>query len=272
MSFEGSRAPLVMAWVANLMFAPRIESAARGVGFRVRLVECAADLIPAGSPRPRSLFMECVTRWGPALLIVDLENAQIPWETWLTWLRLEPSTRRIPVIAFGSHKDTALLARARAAGADAVLARSRFFSALPELIVRHARVVDAAALSAACAQPLHPLAREGVERFNAGEFFEAHELLETAWMQDQTTGRDLYRAMLQVAVAYYQVQRENYAGAVKMFLRLRQWINAFPDRCRGVDVARLRQDAFAIYDRVLDLGPEGMKAASWDFAPIHLVE
>ncbi len=272
MSFEGSRAPLVMAWVANLMFAPRIESAAQGAGFRIQLIERAADLVPASSSRPRSLFMERVTRWGPALLIVDLENAQIPWETWLAWLRLEPSTRRIPVIAFGSHKDVALLTRARAAGADAVLARSRFFSTLPELIVRHARVVDVAALSAACAQPLHPQARAGIERFNAGEFFEAHELLETAWMQDHSLGRDLYRAMLQVAVAYFQVRRGNYAGAIKMFLRLRQWINALPDRCRGVDVARLRQDAFAIYDRVLEVGPEGIEAASWDFAPIHLVE
>jgi predicted metal-dependent hydrolase len=61
---------------------------------------------------------------------------------------------------------------------------------------------------------------------------------------------------LQVAVAYYQIQRGNYNGAAKMFLRMRQWIDPLPDRCRGVDVARLRAEAREAHRALVALGPE----------------
>jgi hypothetical protein len=48
---------------------------------------------------------------------------------------------------------------------------------------------------------------------------------------------EVYRAVLQVAVAYFQIERGNYNGAAKMFLRLRQWIDPLPDYCRGIDIA-----------------------------------
>ena len=69
-------------------------------------------------------------------------------------------------------------------------------------------------------------------------------------------GRELYRAILQVAVAYLQIERRNYNGAVKMFLRLRQWIEPLPEVCRGVEVGRLRRDARRVYERLVELGPQ----------------
>jgi hypothetical protein len=43
-----------------------------------------------------------------------------------------------------------------------------------------------------------------------------------------------------------------------MFLRLRQWINSLPDNCRGVNVAQLRRDAFAVHAQALALGPQAL--------------
>ncbi len=107
-----------------------------------------------------------------------------------------------------------------------------------------------------CNAPLHPQAAEGIHLFNEGEYFEAHEALEAAWNADDTPGRELYRAILQVAVAYLQIERGNYNGAAKMFLRMRQWIEPLPDECRGVDVERLRRDALRVRERLLELGRE----------------
>ena len=248
--------PLVMAWVSNLMFSPRIESAAVDLGFEIKLIERPEDLMGDVASGSRNAFMDRITYEAPALIICDLEANEIPWEEWINWLRTASSTRRIPVICFGSHKDVETLKRAKSAGADAVLARSRFFSSLPEMIQKYARRIDQQALNMDCQQNLDSRAHQGIEQFNCGEYFEAHESLEAAWMEDSSVGRILYRAILQVAVAYYQIQQENYPGAVKMFLRLRGWINSLPDVCKSVDVAKLRHDAFEVYERILALGPE----------------
>jgi len=68
--------------------------------------------------------------------------------------------------------------------------------------------------------------------------------------------RDLYRAILQVGIAYYQIERGNYRGALKLLLRVQQWLAPLPDRCRGVNVARLHQDVRAVHDALVELGPE----------------
>ena len=137
---------------------------------------------------------------------------------------------------------------ARSAGADVVLARSRFTADMPALFQRYVRIPDYISISAACAEPLSAEAREGIERFNQGEYYPAHDFLESAWVAD------LYRAILQVGIAYHQIQNGNYRGAVKMLLRVRQWLDPLPDICRGVDVASLRNDVERVYAAVIDLG------------------
>jgi len=98
-------------------------------------------------------------------------------------------------------------------------------------------------LEQTCQAPLAEIALRGLRLYNQGEYFEAHESLEAAWRQDQTPGRELYQGVLQVGIAYLQIERGNYNGALKMFLRARQWLDPLPDQCRGVDVAQLRKDA-----------------------------
>jgi uncharacterized protein len=110
----------------------------------------------------------------------------------------------------------------------------------------------------ACRESLHPFAIKGLAAFNKGEYFLAHEFLEEAWKDDRTNGRDLYQGVLQVAVAYYQIENLNYRGAMKMFQRSRRWLDPLPDTCRGIDVAKLRTDAFNMYNLLVVLGPEQM--------------
>ncbi|MCI0520995.1 MAG: DUF309 domain-containing protein [Chloroflexi bacterium] len=132
--------------------------------------------------------------------------------------------------------------------------------------------MTATELEDACREPLSAPALRGLEEFNRGEYFEAHESLEIAWNLDATAGRELYRAVLQIAVAYYHIQRGNYRGAVKMFLRVRRWINPLPEACRGVDIARLRGEAEEAYRALTALG-EG-RIHEFDralFRPVHFM-
>jgi predicted metal-dependent hydrolase len=257
------------------MFATRIETTAESLGYRVEWIETARQVSSLAMPEPADgqlefvdrqpaehMFgpgadlVEMVTALRPALMIFDLGNPNVPWPEWIALLKSAPATRRYPLLAYGAHVDAAALAEARKRGADSALARSRFTADLPELIQKYARLPDLEALRQACAGALSARALEGLELFNHGEYFEAHELLETAWNEDPSAGRELYRAILQVAVAYLQIERGNYNGAVKMFLRVRQWIEPLPDECRGVDVARLRQDAANVRRRLTELGRE----------------
>jgi predicted metal-dependent hydrolase/CheY-like chemotaxis protein len=244
------REMIIVGFVSDLKAKTRIEEAVQRAGFRIEWVK---------SPEPEAGLMEKLTQWQPALFLFDLGSQGIPWRTWLPWIKTSPATRRIPAICFGAHQDVEAIKAAQQRGADAVLRRSSFFAGLPGLIQQYARLPDYAALQETCQQPLSELALEGLCLFNQGEYFEAHEALETAWNAEPGPGRELYRAILQVGVAYLQIERGNYDGAVKMFQRLRQWIDPLPDKCRGVDIAGLRRDAEAVYAHLVSLGPERLE-------------
>ena len=276
-------AELIVGFVADLFFSVRIEEAARRLDYRVIWIEKADDVAPVDLEAPErqwaehlqgrgAVLLDDLSRWAPALIIFDLNNDQIPWKEWIELITSVPATRRIPVMCFGSHMDVETMRAAREAGADVVLARSRFVKELPDLINKYARSIDDEALRETCQQPLSQKAVEGLEEFNRGEFYEAHEYLEEAWMADESLGRNLYRGVLQVAVAYYHILQGNHNGAAKLFLRVRQWIDPLPATCRGVDVARLRAEAREVHEELLRLGPE--RIGEFDrslLRPVHFV-
>jgi len=123
-----------------------------------------------------------------------------------------------------------------------------------------------------CNAPLHPQAAEGLRLFNAGEYFEAHEALETAWNAETGEVRDLYRGILQIAVTYLHITRGNYNGAIKVYARSQKWLKDRADVCQGIDVDKLRKDAEAVIHEVQRLGIDHikefdtalLKPVSWD--------
>ena len=102
----------------------------------------------------------------------------------------------------------------------------------------------------------HPHAIKGFKFFNSHQYFEAHEELETAWRAEKSWIKEMYRGILQVGVAYYQIQRGNYPGAKKMFERSVKWLAPYPDNCYGVDIKKLKLDSKKAYDQLISLGPD----------------
>lgn len=110
--------------------------------------------------------------------------------------------------------------------------------------------------SESCDGLIHPKAIEGMHFFNEGKFFDAHEELETAWREETDDIRDLYRGILQIAVTYLHITRNNYDGAVKVYARSLKWIHGWRDVCRGIHVKGLREDAERVMKEVERLGRE----------------
>ena len=249
------------------MMATRIQGAVTHLGGQSFIVDDEKFFEPprAGSYQnlaaepvfgTEARLMEWITSHQPNLLVFDIAMNHIPWQTWIAVLKSSPSTRRIPIVCFGPHIALETMSKAESVGADGVFPRSRFVSKMVDLLSNYVREWDYPAIDKACEQNISEFAREGLIAFNDGDYFLAHELLEDAWNEDGSDARDLYKGILQVGVAYLQIERGNFRGAVKMFLRARQWLSPLPDICRGINIRQLRNDAAIAHEALLAIGPE----------------
>ena len=88
-----------------------------------------------------------------------------------------------------------------------------------------------------------PRFAEGVRRFNAGAFFEAHEAFEDLLDEVEGDARwDLLVALIQVAVGYHKCVA-GHEGAARMLRLGSEKLEHFPAVAYGVAVGRLRERA-----------------------------
>lgn len=198
-----------------------------------------------------------------ALILVDGSTTE--WATWTSIPKSSPATRRIPIILVSD--ETAVRQQAQANGANIVLSQAELLADLPRLVRDYGRLPDPERdeqLDCECRDALPELAQAGVHKFNAGEFYKQHDLFEEQWVRTAGPVRDLYRAILQVGVAYFQIERGNYRGALKMLQRSVQWLVVLPDECQGVNVAKLRADSFKVRAELERLGPDRLAELDGD--------
>jgi uncharacterized protein len=67
----------------------------------------------------------------------------------------------------------------------------------------------------------------GIEMFNRGEFFEAHEVWEDLWHECASADRRFYQALIQAAVAAYHWSRGNATGASRLYHSGRKYMEPF---------------------------------------------
>ncbi|HXO66519.1 MAG TPA: DUF309 domain-containing protein, partial [Candidatus Dormibacteraeota bacterium] len=80
----------------------------------------------------------------------------------------------------------------------------------------------------------------GVELFNRGEFWEAHEAWEGAWMphRHQPEG-DFYKGLVQVAAGFYHYRRRNRNGALIKWRDGADYLRRFVPEREGIALERL---------------------------------
>jgi uncharacterized protein len=117
---------------------------------------------------------------------------------------------------------------------------------------------------------LPDLALKGIEEFNRGEFYECHEYLEEAWMQEPRRVRFLYQGILQVGVGFYHLQNGNWRGATGLLRNGTQRLKEFEPDTLGIDVARLVRESERCLEELEDLGRERVR--EFDASKIPRVE
>lgn len=90
------------------------------------------------------------------------------------------------------------------------------------------------------ALPVDENHRLGIEHFNAGRFFPAHEAWETAWKQVRgEEDEEFYKGLSQLGAGYTHYRRDNPHGAHTLMRRALSRIERYGPAHREIDVAGL---------------------------------
>ena len=87
--------------------------------------------------------------------------------------------------------------------------------------------------------------RLGIEQFNAGRFFEAHEVWEEVWLRSPEPEKTFLQGIIQIAAAFHHYSRGNARGTRSLLEAGLGRLERFPNAHRGIDLAALRSEAKA---------------------------
>jgi DNA-binding response OmpR family regulator len=130
----------ILALEKDLFFSVKMRDTLRHHDMEVKTV------------RTLAAFEQGLTITGqekPALVIVNIATTGVDWETAIRQARIAD----LKVLAFGSHMDLEARAKALEAGAQRVVANSKFTSDMPGLVRRMLDEPDASSLKETESEP-----------------------------------------------------------------------------------------------------------------------
>ena len=92
---------------------------------------------------------------------------------------------------------------------------------------------------------------EGIALFNAGRFFDCHEVWEEVWKRARGADKLFYQGMIQAAVAILHAERGNPRGARSTWNKARAKLESFPTEHMGIALGELRVEVDAFVTSVL---------------------
>jgi len=87
--------------------------------------------------------------------------------------------------------------------------------------------------------------QHGIEQFNTGRFFEAHESWEEIWLCSPEPEKTFLQGIIQVAAAFHHHSRGNRRGARSLLDAGLRRLARFPDAHRGIALGALRAESLA---------------------------
>lgn len=86
---------------------------------------------------------------------------------------------------------------------------------------------------------------EFIRLFNDGRHFEAHEVLELLWRQDNCPDRKFYQALIQIAAVFVHLKNHNIKGALILFGKAENNFRDFCPAWAGLNIEKLLADVRA---------------------------
>ena len=105
---------------------------------------------------------------------------------------------------------------------------------------------------------------QGIEQFNSQDFYACHDTLEALWMEAGEPDKRFYQGILQIAVALYHLENQNWRGAVILLGEGINRINYYQPSYAEIAVKDLLGQSVKLLIALQQAGPE--KVA--DFLPL----
>jgi predicted metal-dependent hydrolase len=80
----------------------------------------------------------------------------------------------------------------------------------------------------------------GIAHFNAGEFFEAHEVWEELWLRAPAEEKPFLQGIIQIAAAFHHFKNGNLSGARSLLAAGLAKTGQYSAKHGGIDLGQLR--------------------------------
>jgi hypothetical protein len=87
---------------------------------------------------------------------------------------------------------------------------------------------------------------QGVEQFNAGQYYACHDTLEALWIEAAEPEKTFYQGILQIAVALYHLSNHNLRGAMILLGEGSNRLQRYPSEYGGIDVDEVLSQSAAL--------------------------
>jgi predicted metal-dependent hydrolase len=111
---------------------------------------------------------------------------------------------------------------------------------------------------------------KALREFNAWRFYDCHETLEDVWRAEPGPDAGFYQGIIKVAAGFHHLLRGNHSGTLRLTAPALALLEPFRPSHRGVNVARLVDEASACLERVRELGPR--RLAEFDRSSIPRID
>ncbi len=161
----------------------------------------------------------------------------------LAELLLEALDATVPSAALRARTDT-LIEQFQSEQAEVIAKLTRYVAVLDEWKTEHPSSERETAL------------KKAALLFNRHLFFEVHEVLEIQWRRESGDTRRFLQGLIQIAVAFYHLERRNFRGAVALLQDGLEKITPYRPAFLGVELQEFVVRLTACYDEVHRLGPD----------------
>jgi predicted metal-dependent hydrolase len=108
---------------------------------------------------------------------------------------------------------------------------------------------------------LHPREYlQGIEYFNAGRYFDAHEIWEEIWLRSSGDTKLFYQMLIQAAVGLYHYERGNARGARGMFNNVTEKLGRLPSIFMSLDLVDFAKQFMLALKELIENGNEAPPA------------
>jgi len=97
---------------------------------------------------------------------------------------------------------------------------------------------------------LATLFEKGIEYFNSGYFFEAHDTFEEIWMEERGEDVRFYQGLVQLATGFYHLRMDNLKGAESQLKKGVAKLEKYKPEYRNLELSELLNQVSVCIDSI----------------------